>query len=821
MRILFDLGQDARYGARMLLRSPGFTLVCVLSLGIGIGLNTSVFSQFESMIFRAIPQVADPDTLVTFQRPLSYPDYERIRDHGGQFSILAAYLAPVPFVVNTGAGGQRVWGHLVTPNYFETLGVRPLAGRLFGPPERDPGSTSLVVSHRFWQRHLSGDRRVVGRRLMINGQGVTIVGVAPENFLGASPMMAAADLWAPTTAQARVAPELGRHALEDRRVAAFQAVGRLEAGIALPRAEAALDAQIRRIERDDNDPAKDRGGLRATLAPGGRLIPVRDQDLALVTGFPIVLVSLTLWIACSNVATMLLARSATRRKEICVRLAMGARRGRVIRQLLTESVLLALLGGVAGYLFAIWSNSTMDLFEPIMPNYIHFDLRLDWKAWLFTAGISVLTGVLFGLAPAIQATRSNLATGLKAGAWANLRRYRWYSMRNTLVLQQVAGSLVLLLLTGIIVIGFYRTSTIEVGFDPRHLFLMSLDPVREGYGAAQAADFFAGLPERVRREPGVLSASLSQNPPWGGGGQEMMDMQAEVYRGGKILRTTRVERVGAGYFETAGIALFRGRSFRESDQKDGARVAIINQSMARDVFGDQEPVGRHIDIESRRHEIVGVAGNVQPPFFEKLAPRMAYLPLEPAGFARPSREGVTLMVRGAPGVDVGERVRRVVSAMDANLTVFQIRSMTDQINSIRLLFELTMIIYGGIGVFSLVLAAGGLAGVTAYAVARRAKEIGIRVALGAARGDILRLVLREGVALVVLGTVLGLAGALGVMRALAGYLDMLSQITETTASDPVLLVGAPLLLAGLALLACWVPAYRSTRMNPLVALREE
>jgi predicted permease len=821
MRFFVDLLHDVRYAVRQLIASPGLALVCTVSLGIGIGLNTSIYSQFRSTVFHPVPQVADPGRVVLVQQPVSYPNYEQYRDHGGQFQGLSAYIAPVPFVVSLGGAAQRVWGHIVTPDYFETLGVRPHLGRLMGVEERDPGRTSLVLSHRLWQSRFGADPRIVGRRVKVNGQMLTAIGVAPPDFLGPMPMMMAADLWIPTTAQARVAPELGRNALTDRKVAAFALVGRLKPGVAMAQAEIALDAQARAIEQLHGDPGRDRPERRITLLPGGRLVPVRDQDMALVTAFPIVLVGLTLWIACSNVATMLLARAAGRRREIAIRLSMGASRWRVIRQMLTESVMLAALGGVAGYFFAVWSQSTVESFKPFMPNYVHIDLSMDWTVFAFTAGMCVLTGVLFGLAPALQATRADLAQAMKAGALARMPGYRWYSSRNILVLQQVAGSLTLLLLTGFIVLGFRNTSRVELGFDERDLYLMSLDPVREGYSPEKAAAFFDNLPDRVRLAPGVAAASLAQTPPLGAlTGEESAKFQTEFYSG-KITRTTRVERVGAAYFETMGIRLAAGRDFRREDVREDPRALVINEALARDAFGGKNAIGQTLEVEGKRYEVVGVAVNVHTGFILQKDQPAAYLPMEPSRYAQPSRQGVTLVVRGAPGADAVRQAREAIAALDPELTVFQVRSIGEMVRQMLYLFELTMVMYGGIGLFGLVLAATGLAGVTAYAVARRSKEIGIRIALGALPGDVLKLVLREGVVLAGVGTAIGLAAAFAITRALASYLELLGMVTQTSLSDPLLVVGAPALLVSLTLLACYLPARRSTKVNPVSVLREE
>ena len=819
-----ELWQNVKFSLRTLRKSPGFAAVSIVSLAMGIGMAASVYSQIESTVFRAVPGTVQPQELVRFQRPAAYPDYEDYRDHSGQFSQLAAYLAPVPFVVNTGAGPERAWGHLVTVDYFSVLGATPYLGRLIGPEDKTSGLPAVVISHRYWRDKLSSRREVVGGTLRINNQVVSVIGVAQPDFLGASPLLAAGDLFLPTTMQTRVAPELGSGALTNRQVAAFQLIGRLKAGVPVKEAENALDTLARQLERERKDPAADRKGRRVTLLPGGRLFPVRDEDVPMVTAFPAVLVALMLWIASANVATMLLARALARRKEIAVRLAVGAGRARLIRQLLTESVLLALAGGVLGIVFAYWSNSTAEWVRPLIPNYVDFRLEMSWRAIAATFALSLVTGVLFGLAPAFGATRSDIATSLKSGG--QHQGYRWYSTRNMLVLQQVAGSLALLLVTGFVILGFQRSANVDFGFETANLYTMSLDPVRDGYSADKAREFFAALPDKVRELPGVASASLTQSLPINpAGGESIVATKQELLETASPtaaqIRTTHIDRVGAGYFETAGIALVSGRSFRASDERDDPRVAIVNETMAQNVWPNANPVGQTVDLKGKRYEVVGVARNTRSGLIVDQSANGAYLPLEPAAFAHPSHQGVTLMVRAYPGSDVTTPIRRLVNSIDPNLSLFNVDSMTNQVNNLLFIVKVTTLTYGAIGLFGLVLAAIGLAGVTAYAVVQRTKEIGIRMALGARRLDVLRVVMREGAWMVGVGTIFGFVAAYALVRAMTTFLAALSSVLKTSIGDPVLVIGAPLLLGLLTLAACYWPARRSTKIDPLAALREE
>ena len=819
---LGDLLRDLRHGARLLRRAPGFALAAAACLGIGIGLATAMFTQFQASIFKSTPGVAVPDALVSFQAPVSYPDFEECRDHSGQFTAAAAFLAPVPFVLSVQGQSERIWGHIVTPDYFRVLGVTAVAGRLFGPGETAPGSTAAVISHRLWETRFGGRADLVGRTLRVNGQAVTIVGVAARDFVGATPLLAAADLWIPTSAPARVAPELAGDVLRDPHLKIFQVVGRLRPGVATTEAETALDALARRLERTRGDADRDRGGRRVTLLPGGRVFPVRDQDLPAIVAFPAVLTGLVLLVACMNVATMLVARGAARRREVAIRLALGAGRARLVRQLLTESALLALLGGGAGLLFVVGYHRVMETFLAILPAQMQYTWNVDWRVWAATGVFAGACALVFGLAPALQAARAEIAPALKVDATPRLRAARWFSLRHGLVVLQVAGSLALLLLTTFALLGFQRTKAIKLGFEPGNLFLLSLDPVRDGYTPQQAADFFARLPERLRRLPGVRAAALAQSSPFGlDAGEAMMATKSDLVSGPQLVQSLRTERVGAGFFETLGVPRLAGRTFREADERENVPVVVVNQTLAEETWPGRSGVGETLELDGVRHEVIGVVGDIGTGFSLGRRLRCAYLPDVPGGYAAPSAQGVTLVVRAERGADIPLLVRRDVGAMLANLTVFNTTSMTEQVERMASVFRIATAIYGGIGLFGLVLAAVGLAGVTAYTVARRTHEIGIRRALGAQSWDVLRLVMQEGVVLVVVGTGLGLAGAMVAVRVMSTVLSAMEEIMRTSTHDPLVLIGAPALLAGVALLACYLPARRSLRINPVEALRAE
>ncbi len=823
-----ELGQDVRYGLRMLARSPGFVAVALLSMSLGIGGGTAAFSFMNATILRNLPAVQNADELVSPRAPSSYPNYKRYRERHDLFSSTLAYR-PAPFAVSDGGTTQRVWGHLVTPSYFSTLGVRPLMGRFFSEEQERPGETCVVVvSYPFWQNHMGSDLSAIGRTLRLNGHPCTVMGVGPEDFLGAAPMMFPAGLWMPLAAGAGIAPELADNALESRDAPMFQVVARLKPGVTTARAEAELDAVARQLERAFGDPGRDQKGRRVLLVTGGRLVPIRKENLPVLIASPLVLVGLMLLIACSNVANMMLARAAGRRREIAVRLALGASRARLIRQLMTESLLVACGAGAMGLVFTVWLMRLVS-----QPDVLRFSIRAaypmpgsanldpDWRVLLFTLVLVLFTGLAFGLAPAFQATRTDLAPALKEGGSVELKRFGRFSLRNLLVVSQVAGSLTLLVLTGILTLGYQRSTGMDVGFNTENLYAVSLDPIRDGYSGPQAVDFFQRLLDRVQRLPSVTAASLTDRAPMFSAPPAVSFTAAGAAGSLPVAGNADQFVVGKDYFETLGIPILLGRGFRREDEAGRAAGVIVSERVMRDFWNGERPVGRGIEIGGEVFELVGGARNTKMYFTPEPARPAIYFPLRPENYARPSLTGVSLLVRAAPGADAIGIVRREISGMDAGLTPLQAFSMVEQIARMMSVFRFGVWIHGFEGLFGLILASIGLAGMTAYSVARRGREIGIRMALGARSVDVLRLVMKEGAALVMAGTVLGLAGAWVGMRLLAGLISTVSSTAGASSRDPIILAGAPLLLAFVALAACFVPARKSTRIDPAVTLRGE
>ena len=558
---------------------------------------------------------------------------------------------------------------------------------------------------------------------------------------------------------------------------------------------------------------------RAHLVPGGRLLPVPDSNLPMLMSFPLLLNGLTLWIAGASVAHMLLARTAARSRELAVRLSLGAGRARLVRQLLTETVLIALLAGGVGLCLA-WSSlvSFRDILS-LMPEYMQLAVPLDLRAVLFTVAIAIASGFAIGGVQAYETTRRGLNEALKAGGDSRLRKYKALSSRNLLVLQQVAASLIILMLTAWVAIGFRRLADAHLGFDSRNLHIMALDPVRDGYGGDCARQFLEELSDQVRALPGRSRCGHCTDAAFHGVGT---GRRASLVEGSdtRSLSRIQVEAVGQGLLETARIQMISGRPFSAGKQ-GGTPEAVINAKLAAEIAGDETALGKLIDIGGERYEIVGVAGNVRRAMLFEPQQPMLYRLVKAEELERPTHQGVALLVRTDPGVDAADAVRKMIGAKDGDVTVFAATTMADELKKTMWLAQYTAAVYSVIGIFGLVLALTGLAGVTAQAVIRRTKEIGIRIALGAQHDAVVYMVMREGMVLVAVGTLAGLASALAIARLMGSHMDSLTAKLDFSITNPIVLLGAPLLLTIVSLAACWAPARRSAKIDPVTALRAE
>ena len=841
MEYLSEMRGDMRYAWRALVKSPGFAMVGILSMGLGIGLTTNVYSSRWAVLFRDLPGATNAERLVMLQQssdgdvfPVSYYTIERFREQKSLFAGVAAFETGIPFNVNLqderNGKPQRVFGQLVSPDYFAVLGVGAQRGRVLSADVDKPGDAPVVViTDRFWRNRLNSSPDAVGQTVRLNGQIATIVGITPKNFHGALSINPS-ELFVPITAPAALAPELANDVLHQREAKDFLPMMCLAPGVTIDAAEAGLEAITRRLdEQDASLPARIDKGRRVTLLPAGTSIPIPRKVKPALIGFLVALMGLVITLACMNLANMLMARGANRRKELAIRLAVGASRFRLVRQMMSEGILLSLLGGIAGFALACGLGVlSMHFRAPLtVPEGSAF--YLDWHAGAFAFGLAIVCGIGFSLAPALQATKADLTPALKEGSALQLPGYRRIGLRNLLMVIQVAASLMLLLMTGFLVLGISKVNSVQTKIDPKSMVLLSIDPVRDGYTPEKAQALFDKLPERLKAAGPARSIALAVHPPFTSD-VEPTQLSAEGSPGSApVLRPVLEETVGAGYFATLNEPMLAGREFTEADQRshgeDGTNAlpAMLNESAVRGFFGTGSAIGKRVRDDSQAYEVVGVVRDLRD--VQGFSQSMLYLPLTSRNFARPPAGGMTVLVRSdatpESGADAQSVIRKEIAAMDPQLNIFNMQTLGTYLDRSRAALRFSAQTYGGIGVFGLVLAAIGLAGVTAYAVAQRRKEIAIRTALGASRTQVLGLVLREGAALVSVGTALGFLGAIGLAKIVSSLANMFADALRIGTNDLRLLVGAPLLLAAVAMLACYVPARRAAHIDPLKALREE
>ncbi len=810
--------KDIRHAVRLLWKNPGFTTVATLALALGIGANSTIFSLANSVFLRPLP-VPEPNRLVWLfndrESSVSYPDY---LDYN-QADIFSGILAYNWVPLNLGGEGQaeRVQGALVSANYFDVLSVRVERGRSFLPQEdlTSGASPVAVISHALWQRRFGSDPDVLGKMVVLNGQQFAIVGVAPAGFVGTEEAFPR-DIWVPLTMHEQlrggiIGARENQSLLTDRNARWFTVMARLKP------AQARMDFIGNQLALAHPETNANRHIL-VYAAGNGR--PVFRAMLLPVTWILLTTVGLILLIACANVANLLLARSTVRRKEIAIRLALGASRGRLVRQLMTESVLLASLGGCVGLLLSFWTTKLLMAVKPSIPLPINVNVRTDWRVLVFTFLFSLLAGIVFGLVPALQASRAEIVPVLKDDTSTFGHRHALLSLRNMLVIAQVAMSLVVLVGAGLFLRSLRNAQAINPGFDATQVLAMSLATGAQGYDENKSRLFYQQLIKRVQGLPGVQSASIAQSAPlsffYAPALAAPTIVEGHEPRAGENPPMIGNNTVGPNYFQTLGVSLLQGRDFTEGVPQEAPSVAIINETLASRFFAKENPIGRRLRVmrrggQSVSYEIIGVVKDSKYLSLGEEPGPFIFLPVQ-----QNSSPVMTLLVRanGSPK-NLAAAVRREVHALDDNLPPFNVITLSENVDISLFPARFGALLLGGFGLLALILATVGIYGVMSYSVSQRTHEIGIRMALGAQANNVLRLVVGQGILLASIGVTVGMGAAFALTRVVKSLLYAVSPTDLATFAVIALL----LILA--ALLACYIPARRATKVDPLVALRYE
>jgi predicted permease len=810
------VAHDLVFAWRTLRKSWWLTAAATLSLALGIGVNTTVFSFVSALLLPSLP-VHEPRRLISvytrddktpYFLPNSYLNYQDVRSTNGVFTDMVAQLR-IPLSLGRGASAERILGEIVSGNYFSVLGVTPIRGRAFLPEEdRTPGSHAVVVvSYGLWKRRFAQDPALVGRQIVLDGTSFTVVGIAPEGFRGTA-VGAPVELWVPMMMHPQVMSTYADW-VNQRRALVFEVFGRLKPRIGLREADAALRTIAARLEREYPDANKGRT-TRVMPLLEARLGANSRSAVVLTSVFLLIVVALVLLIACVNLGNLLLARISGRQREIGVRVALGATRGRLVRQLLTESLALSAAGGVAGLLFSIWATRALWALRPSALATAILDLQPDARILTFTLVISLVTGLGFGLAPALRASQARVVAALKdqdAGLGSGPRRFR---LRNLLVVSQLCGSMVLLIVAALFVRSLQRAHDIDPGFRVDGVLITSLEPALYGYSEEQGRALYRQVVDRMRAVPEIRSVSLGERPPLGGGMFRNVVVDAEASERGILVMTNIV---GPGYFETVGIPLVEGRDFSERDVKGAPQVAVVNETMARRYWPGRSALGGRFKQAGREasYEVVGVARDAKYGSLGEDPQPFIYLPLD-QNFIPVTN----LHVRAAGDAAASTAaLRNVIRQVDDNVLLFDVRTLRQQLSESLWLPRMGAVLLGVFGVLGLILAMVGLYGILANAVAQRTREIGVRMALGGPPRHVLAMVLKEGLVLVCVGLSLGLAVAAGVTRLLS---RLLYGVGSTDAAS---FAGAAVLLAAVGVLAAYLPARAATRVDPMVALRYE
>jgi predicted permease len=805
--------QEMRHTMRRLSKAPGFVLAVVVSIGLGIAANATIFSMVSRFVLSPAP-VGDPNTLVALHTTtkgeccnhFSWPLFSDLREQAKSFSGVSAYQDLLPASIGGNGDPERVWGQATTANYFDVAQLGMTLGRGFASDEEK--LPVIVLGHRLWQRRFGADPAIAGKTILLSGHSFTVVGVAPPSFRGVD-LPLDPEFWVTLGNLDQLLPKTSNY--DSRNYHWLALMGRLKPGVTRTQTTAELDVLSHRFALAHAGSEKD-GGFRFETA--GTLSPHDKSAVMIFLGALTVVVLLVLCIACANVANLLLAQASGRQREMAVRLAVGARRGQLMRHMLTESVMLATGGGLFGMMLSLWATRALSTFRPPAPVPLDLSVSIDWRVLLYTFGVSVGSGLLFGLAPAWAASRIILTSALK-GEDILARPGRRWTLRNVLVVAQIAMSLVLLCVTGLFLRSMQSAAGIDIGFRSRGILMMSVDPREHGYTAERTVQLLDQLRVRVAALPGVSSAADTDVAPLSMGNRsdgfsvegrpETLDLNSSV----DLYMAT------AGYFDTMGIPLIAGRDFANEGAAE-PKVAVVNEAFVAQLFKKESPLGQRVSGGGATYQIIGIVKNTKSRTLgEELRP-VLYRSLAQSVESDPSFLGYTVVVRSAgDAAGLANAVRGEIRALDPTLAIFNAVTMEEHLRGALFLPRLAGTLFGVFGFVGLLLAAVGLYGVVSYSVSRRTREIGIRMALGAQAGGVQRVIVWQGMILTLIALVLGLGAAFAVTKVLTSILY------GVRPHDLMTFTVVPGFLASVALLACWIPSRRAARVDPLTALRYE
>ena len=819
-----DFWKDVRYGLRVLYKAPAFTATAVLTLTLGIGANTAIFSIVDSLLFRPLPvRDANQLTVLAFRQgdgPLltlfSIADFRDIRNQTKQvFSDMLGYQQALDGLTVNGKT-ERLVTNYVTGNYFSMLGVEPYLGRLILPSEGEtPGADPVIVlSYSYWKERFGGDPKLIGQEVLVNGHPLTVVGVAPPGFYGLNQFVNNQAFLPLGMLTVEVIPH---DFMVNRIQQNLFVLGHIRSGVALPTAGTALNVVAGRLSTEHPDTNKNMK-LSVYRERDARPDPEMTPVLLKASMLFLVLVALVLLLACTNVANILIVRATTREREMAIRLALGAGPIRLIRQLLTESMLLAFLGGGAGLLLGLWASHASGSINLHTDLPVRMDFGFSWRVFLYTFSAVIATGILVGLFPALRASAGKIASALhQSGRSVTAGKHR---LRTAFVVIELTAALMLLVMAGLFIKSLNRVQHIDLGFDPQGVVNLTMDPAKSGYGETQGLKFYDELLRRVQALPGVESAALNSTVPMAYYNNsdylEIPDYQNPPGQGPPLVSYSLIS---PDYFTTMRIPMVWGRAFTSADASSAPYVAIVNETFAQHFWPGQDPIGKHFakvsGVTNPEYQVIGVVKNSR--FFRLAGPIDPYLYLPLAQNYNLSSEN-SLQVRSSlPPAATVHSVEEIVRDLHSDLPVYGIGTMTEALDTLQgwLMFRFSAAAAAILGALGLILAVVGVYGVISYSVSQRTHEIGVRVALGAQRDDILRLILRQGAMIIAFGTALGLAAAFSVARLSAGLLAGVSS------ADPLTYLSVSAFLALVALAACYIPARRATNVDPMVALHQE